>query len=65
MNLGSCLPALPVAPVKSAFPVADKFLEVRDVGSVILSGIDYFVRSAGVFETGNEIKYLLGVFQLL
>jgi hypothetical protein len=44
-----------LSPVKSAFPVADQFLEVRRDWSVIPSGIDYFVRPAGVFEAALEV----------
>ena len=50
-----------LSPVKSAFPVAYQFLEVREVGPVIPSGIDYFVRPAGVFEAALEVvEYVLG-----
>jgi hypothetical protein len=44
-----------LSPVKSAFPVAYQFLEVRKVNHVISSGIDYFVRPAGVFEAAIEV----------
>jgi hypothetical protein len=39
-----------LSPVKSAFPVAYQFFQVREISLVIPSGIDYFVRPAGVFE---------------
>ena len=41
--------------VKSVFSVAYKFLEVREVGHVIPSGIDYFVGPSGVFEAALEV----------
>jgi hypothetical protein len=47
--------------VKSVFSVAYQFLQVREVGPVIPSGIDYFVRPAGVFEAVIEVvEYVLG-----
>jgi len=53
------------SPVKFAFPVAYQFLQVREAGPVISSGIDYFVRPVGVFEAALEVvEYLLGYFIL-
>ena len=49
-----------LSPVKFAFSVADQFLQVREVGPVIPSGIDYFVRPAGVFKAALEVvEYVL------
>jgi hypothetical protein len=41
--------------VKSVFSVAYQFLEVKEVGLAILSGIDYFVGPVDVFEAALEV----------
>ena len=49
--------------VKSVFSVAYQFLEVKEVGPAIPSGIDYFARPAGVFEASLEVlEYVLNYF---
>jgi hypothetical protein len=54
-----------LSPVKFVFPVAYQFLEIREVGSIIPSGIDYFVRPAGIFEATLEVvEYALGYVNL-